>query len=181
MALGNSATAGQFVPGVFRCYSSSHTEVGLSFTFTAERLRLIRSVPPRRPRPAHGGRTVASGKAPGKKRPCGRRSPAPGHLWASLSLRRTSQTPGLPAHAADGELVPVGRLPAVLRADGSLGVAVRGHRQDDGDGGVGCRFNRDLPSYVAALFQPLGLLHRSANHREGVVTQGLVAQVDLLP
>ena len=52
------------------------------------------------------------------------------------------------------------------RLDGHLAVAVRP--------------DRDPPANVAALLQPLGFPHRPAGDREGVVSQGLVAQAELL-
>ena len=83
------------------------------------------------------------------------------------------------ARTADGQHHLVGQHPAVSRADGSLGVAVGRCGQGD-DLAVAVRPDRDQPAQVAALCDPLSLLHLSPGHREGMVPQGLVAQAELL-
>ena len=71
-----------------------------------------------------------------------------------------------------------GQLPAVVGADGSLGVAVGGGRKHDGHVGIATRCDADLPPDIrgaAVPFKPPRLHHLSSRNREGVVAKGLVA------
>ena len=107
--------------------------------------------------------------------------------WAGIASRRTRSClerprtpPGLPARTGNSYLGPVGQHPAVLCADGPRGVAVRGDGQDHGDGGAGVRFNGNPLVYVAGFIHPLRLLHLPSFHRERMVPQRQVAQLELL-
>ena len=81
----------------------------------------------------------------------------------------------------DGQFHPAGQLLAAPGADGALGAAVGGGRQDDGHVGVGVRFDDDLPAQVAGLVEPAGAGHLAVRDTEGIVVpQGHVAQIDLL-
>ena len=127
--------------------------------------------------------------------------PIRSHRWGESGPGETDAPPGLPcvraflvagdnpatavigllARTANGKLQPVGqRPPAVSRADGPLVVAVLGGGQDEDYVSIGVRHDGDTPVHVAALLHPLRVCHRAPGHRERMVPERLVAQLDIL-
>ena len=156
--------------------SSSHTVSRLSFTLGgAGRLRLISpaSSPGGRRRMCWLSARSASGEDAARESlvGSGRREPTlhvrmSGPFCCPLTSLKDSEPAARPtrsvrrlrrvrcrsvllARPADGEVQRIGQFSSILGADGSVSIAVRGYREDDGHIPVPTRFHCDQPADVA--------------------------------